>query len=347
MHKTKLFVIAFFLFGLFSCETEQTENNDEKNQSTTENPPAQIEDNWQTYESKQHNVSLSYPASWVITEHTKYGGRTIINLYPKNNNLSDKDLPLHFHGPANISYISIMPQGVGTELPAGKVQPYNLDFANVNFAFKEDDSKQFLLNNNSTWAVLLQPEANIGNPTWSEYGGIFAQAGINNFSAQCKDGESGKLKKMSSCDPLGGDEVIKKGNVKSKQLKTIKKILASVSFNGSSTEKVTEMITIDKPLPNIEISSPLKVKGEAKGYWYFEADFPITLEDRNGNVLDTTYGIAKGKWMTEDFVPFEAVVQYTNAPDDERGYLVFHRANPSGLEENEQTYRLPVLFPPK
>lgn len=110
-------------------------------------------------------------------------------------------------------------------------------------------------------------------------------------------------------------------------------------------EQLDNLIRVTQPTPNSEVSSPLAIEGSARGYWYFEADFPVRLEDYRGNVLARGVASAQGKWMTEDFVPFTAELRF-DAPDDERGYLVFERANPSGLPENDRAFRLPVLFAP-
>ena len=42
---------------------------------------------------------------------------------------------------------------------------------------------------------------------------------------------------------------------------------------GNELEKA-DMIRVDAPRPNQVIQSPLTVKGEARGAWFFEASFP-------------------------------------------------------------------------
>jgi hypothetical protein len=49
------------------------------------------------------------------------------------------------------------------------------------------------------------------------------------------------------------------------------------------------------------------------------------------------------EWMTEEFVPFEAVVEFDD-PAVEKGILVFEKDNPSGLPENADEFRIPVFF---
>ncbi len=39
----------------------------------------------------------------------------------------------------------------------------------------------------------------------------------------------------------------------------------------------SDMVVIDNPQPYQIVKSPLKVTGKARGGWFFEGDFPITL----------------------------------------------------------------------
>ena len=91
------------------------------------------------------------------------------------------------------------------------------------------------------------------------------------------------------------------------------------------------------------ISSPLTITGEARGMWYFEASFPIKLLDANRNEIARTIAQAQKDWMSEDFVPFEAVLNFEN-PQTSTGFIVFERDNPSGLAQNDDKFELPVRF---
>lgn len=101
-------------------------------------------------------------------------------------------------------------------------------------------------------------------------------------------------------------------------------------------------IKINSPIKGGAIKSPLKITGEARG-WYFEGSFPIELVDNNGNVLGSAIARATKDWMSEDFVPFEAELNF-NSKGAQKGELIFKKDNPSGLPENDQTFSLPVLF---
>lgn len=102
-------------------------------------------------------------------------------------------------------------------------------------------------------------------------------------------------------------------------------------------------IEVDSPLLGAVIASPLVVKGKARGNWYFEASFPIKIFDENGNILAAIPAQAKSDWMTEDFVPFEAVLSFSSS-GAKNGRLVLQNDNPSGDPAKDKFYEIPVVF---
>ena len=113
------------------------------------------------------------------------------------------------------------------------------------------------------------------------------------------------------------------------------------------------LITLSAPEPNAVIESPLTITGEARGPWYFEATFPIVLTNWDGLIIAEHYAEAQGGWMTEEFVPFESVLEFESPysegdPDFmQRGTLILKKANASGLPEHDDAIEIPVLFAPK
>lgn len=105
------------------------------------------------------------------------------------------------------------------------------------------------------------------------------------------------------------------------------------------------LIRVFSPKLNDIVASPLKVTGEARGDWFFEASFPVKLYDADGNLLASTAAQAQREWMTEDFVAFNAEIRFKN-PDTDKGVLVLERDNPSGLPENADELKIPVRFNP-
>lgn len=105
----------------------------------------------------------------------------------------------------------------------------------------------------------------------------------------------------------------------------------------------SDLIIVDEPLSGQVISSPLEISGQARGTWFFEASFPIYLYDDQGNQLAVAIAQAKSDWMTEEFVPFEAEMEFA-APDADAGTLVFKKDNPSDLPEHDDELVMQVRF---
>ena len=111
---------------------------------------------------------------------------------------------------------------------------------------------------------------------------------------------------------------------------------------GNELEK-KNLIRIEKPRPNDKVLSPLEIKGEARGFWFFEASFPIKLIDGNGNEIAHGIAQATSDWMTENFVPFQAKIEF-QIPTTKKGTLILEKDNPSGLPQNADKLRIPISF---
>lgn len=102
-------------------------------------------------------------------------------------------------------------------------------------------------------------------------------------------------------------------------------------------------VVVTTPEFGATVSSPLKVTGRAKGFWFFEANIPVTLKDQNGKILAQQGFQAKGEWMTEDYVEFEGELTFDD-PETEYGVLIINKDNPSGLPELDASFAVPVRF---
>ena len=126
-------------------------------------------------------------------------------------------------------------------------------------------------------------------------------------------------------------------------------ITASCKSDQKKTEETAQdkelrnLIQVTAPEPGSEISSPLEITGQARGTWFFEGDFPIFLLDSNGNEIGVAIAIAQGEWMTEEWVPFTATMEF-QAPAVGEAELVFQKSNPSDKRELDRSYRVKVKF---
>lgn len=115
--------------------------------------------------------------------------------------------------------------------------------------------------------------------------------------------------------------------------------------SGNELEKI-DLIHLDTPRPNQVIQSPLTIKGEARGTWFFEASFPVILTNWDGLIIAQGIATAQGEWMTTEFVPFEATFKFVvdkNAYSN-RGFLILRKDNPSGLPEHDDALEIPVTI---
>ncbi|MBP6860530.1 MAG: hypothetical protein KBC38_03160 [Candidatus Pacebacteria bacterium] len=102
-----------------------------------------------------------------------------------------------------------------------------------------------------------------------------------------------------------------------------------------------DLITVSTPTPGAVTGKPLIVKGEARGTWYFEASFPIEVEDADGNVIANGYAEAEGEWMTEEFVPFTAAVTIPAGFIGD-ATLIIKNSNASGEPERDRSLSFPI-----
>ncbi|OHA58281.1 MAG: hypothetical protein A2571_03440 [Candidatus Vogelbacteria bacterium RIFOXYD1_FULL_44_32] len=113
---------------------------------------------------------------------------------------------------------------------------------------------------------------------------------------------------------------------------------------GNANE-LTNLIVLDSPRPGERVTSPLTITGQARGTWYFEASFPVEIQDESGKTLAQVPAQAQGEWMTEEFVPFAVTIDFA-APISGTGKLILHKDNPSGLPENDNSLIVPLKFTP-
>ncbi len=110
------------------------------------------------------------------------------------------------------------------------------------------------------------------------------------------------------------------------------------------SETSESAIRLDFPQSGEVIESPLTVTGAARGTWYFEGQFNVVLTDWDGLIIAEASATAQDEWMTEDFVPFEATLEFEQPDYGDTGSLILQKANPSGLPENDAAYDIRIRF---
>lgn len=101
---------------------------------------------------------------------------------------------------------------------------------------------------------------------------------------------------------------------------------------------------LSSPASGDLVVSPLVVRGEAPGNWFFEANLPLRLTDDAGHVLAQTGAQALDDWMTSADVPFSGTLIFATPTTTTTGFLVVAKDNPSGLPEHDAAVSFPVRF---
>jgi len=121
---------------------------------------------------------------------------------------------------------------------------------------------------------------------------------------------------------------------------------ASSSSGSNSTSSAPETIdgkvTLNSPSRNAEVGHSFSVIGQAPGPWFFEAQFPLMVKDRQGNAVGHATAQAQGDWQTEDMVDFSTTMQI-DAIFHGPATLVLMKDNPSGLPEHDDAVEVPII----
>ncbi|MFA6307297.1 MAG: Gmad2 immunoglobulin-like domain-containing protein [Patescibacteria group bacterium] len=129
-----------------------------------------------------------------------------------------------------------------------------------------------------------------------------------------------------------------------KQIINTEENIATEEIIDSEELAKQDLIILDSVHAGDYISSPLTITGQARGTWFFEASFPIFLVNWDGLIIAQGIAQAKDDWMTEDFVPFEATLEFEKPSYKNNGALILQKDNPSGLPEYDDALEISILF---
>lgn len=117
-----------------------------------------------------------------------------------------------------------------------------------------------------------------------------------------------------------------------------------VAVTNDEEEKHKDLIVLDTIHAGSYISSPVTITGQARGNWFFESSFPISIVNWDGLIIGQGIAQAKSDWMTEEFVPFEAKITFDKATYKNNGSIILQKDNPSGLKEFDDALEIPIFF---
>lgn len=115
----------------------------------------------------------------------------------------------------------------------------------------------------------------------------------------------------------------------------------SIDVLKAGENAAMDIVLPSTPAPNGEVNKTFTVAGRARGTWYFEASFPVSVIDGVGTVVGQGFAQAQGDWMTENYVPYTgtiAINSYTGPAT-----LILHKDNASGDPERDAFISIPIL----
>lgn len=316
---TVLIIILIILGSIYYLNLSNNQGDEPTTIDTT---------NWQTYASEQYNFSIRYPQDWEIAVGTLIIDPAI-SIYKPNSSTSTPPFN-HF---IDATHVSVYPHGIATEGEVGQTAT-----SSIATSYDTDSLYDFTLNNDLPWATYLNPAKEPAS--WNQSGFIWAKVSLEDVFTRClnTDNEAVALNQCLEIPKNNNLELIHQGEINKHDRAIQEEIIKSFQWEAAQAP-----ISITTPKANQTITSPLEITGQARGTWYFEAVFPIELQDMNGNVIARTNAQATENWMTENFVPFTATLTFTS-PTTANGLLVVKKDNPSGLPQNDAMITVPIKF---
>jgi len=115
-----------------------------------------------------------------------------------------------------------------------------------------------------------------------------------------------------------------------------------------TTKGEKDVIKVTSPKVGVKVSSPVVITGTARGQWYFEASFPISVVDWDGKIIGQGIAQAQTDWATSSFVAFKAVIDFDTSQISNnysnKGAIILKKDNPSGLPANDDSLEIPIIF---
>lgn len=102
-----------------------------------------------------------------------------------------------------------------------------------------------------------------------------------------------------------------------------------------------EVMNVDYPNYGEIVYSPLDFYGTVKGDWFSEGKFPVKVLDKSGDIVGISVAEAETDFVTNQMINFRGTVTFST--DDETGFIVFEKANPSKIGETNN-FKIPIKF---
>jgi len=120
--------------------------------------------------------------------------------------------------------------------------------------------------------------------------------------------------------------------------------ILGINNKSDETYQYKDQIVLFSPLAGEAIESPLKIRGKARGSWFFEGSFPVVLTNWDGLIISEAVAQTQDDWMTTDWVNFETELDFDANQLYKRGALILKKDNPSGLPQNDDAFEISLEF---
>lgn len=286
--------------------------------------------NWKLYESEEYDFQINYPGDWKVATGEKEWG-PMITIY-KPETVSTATLPVdHF---ADLTHVSFYPEGIPTEGETGETATSELEFAEP-----VKEARDFILASGQPWATQVKFESY--PESWNQNGFLWAKTQLQDLKVTCYREEE-KIDSQD-CDPLmGEDKITRKADINQKDRRTQEAMLSTFRFQ-SKHSGLDDLIQVETPRSEDKVESPLAIRGEARGTWFQEGEFPVFLFDGRGSLLATSTATTSEQSLTSEFIPFQAELEFSS-PDSATGTLILEKAGISGFQSEPLKKELTVFF---
>ena len=300
-------------------------------------------DDHSLYSVSEYDFKIRYPRNdWSVYVAQNPPVSLAYNFYQKPSGIP-LDMPLnHF---ANVTHVSVYPEGIPTEGLFGDMERFTIAMEHVDY----EESTLYVLEDGTPFAAKYVPTKR--PESWNDAGFVWGRVRIANLEATCiRDGETVSSRE---CDPMTRDDrIVRNGSVDGDVWDRVVRVMESFAFTendgavGDDTGLMHDAVRVTEPQEGAMVTTPVVVEGSAIGPWYSGGMFTVEVQDASGDVVGEAPAQAQEDWMTTDFVPFRAEIELdaTVSGDDSGGAVVLRKANPSGLPENAESVRIPVQF---
>jgi hypothetical protein len=324
-------VVVLYLIGKSSPQPVPQPADKEifEQESTNVNP----REGWRSYSDEVYGFSVEFPQGWVVATGTLATGEPVISIFQAVSTSSESLVSVY--GPEDVApHISVYPQGTAGE-----------DFLDVRkgsaviVEIPQASANDYVLQSGKPWATKAVFESVPKN--WTENGYVFTRVVVEEEEIVYMRGDVQITE--SDFDVEVGDRFERVGFIDSNIRSLEEEVLRSFRFTVTSdvdTESVDVPVSIESPFSGQVITSPLSVRGNILGKWYFKDDIQLRLETNDGQVLTKVPIVSSDEVTTEGEIPFEVSLVFENHTATS-GKLIIHKVS-AGLEGGELV--VPILF---